>query len=122
LVDGAWLCFPGTCRRYRRRDVVDVDRLQLCASGADQRQDRPKGRHRGEAVEELVLWAEDKAGSQDNGVWKLIEHRLLALRLGPRKCSRCWMVGWHSGDVYQPGPGLACGFGHRPCAYHMDAC
>ena len=88
----------------------------------DERQDRPKARGRGETVEELVLWAEDKAGSQDHRVWKLVEHRLLAFRLGARICTRCWMLYRDGGDVYQPGAGLACGFGHRPCAYHMDAC
>ena len=67
---------------HRIGNIADIDRLKPGFAAADQRQHRRDRRHRGKAVEELVLRAEHDRRTQDRDGRKRVAHRLFAGRLG----------------------------------------
>ena len=103
------------------RDVADIDRLESGIAAADQRYRRRQARDPREAIEKVVLYAENDAGPDHDRVGKRLPHRFLARRLAPRVYRRRVGRGADGGDVdHALDAGGGGGLRAPPGAFRMD--
>eukprot|EP01136_Pigoraptor_vietnamica_P033411 Opistho-1_new@96248 len=104
-----------------RGNVADIDRLELGAAAADQRQGRRQHRHLGEAIEEAVLRSDDDRRAQDRRMGKGAQHALLAFRLGAGISGFGAGIGADGGDLHEfPRTGARGGRGDAGGTLRLD--